>query len=99
MRLTPVQIAAVRQATAEVAGDSARVWLFGSRVHDNARGGDVDLLLEVDTPVAEPALLSARLAAMVSRAMYGRRVDVLINAPNLLKLPIHTAALAEGIRL
>ncbi|MGA8513587.1 MAG: nucleotidyltransferase domain-containing protein, partial [Burkholderiaceae bacterium] len=77
----------------------ARVSLFGSRVRDDARGGDVDLLLEVDSAVDEPAQLAARLAAMVSRSMQGRKVDVLIKAPNLLHLPIHTVALAQGLRL
>jgi predicted nucleotidyltransferase len=99
MRLTPSQIAAIRTSTALLAGDAARVWLFGSRVRDDARGGDVDLLLELDEAVTEPAQLSARLAAQVSRAMYGRKVDVLIKAPNLQFLPIHSIALAEGIRL
>lgn len=99
MRITLDQIAAIRKGASQLAGDSARVWLFGSRVRDDARGGDVDLLLELDTPVTEPAQLSARLAAQVSRAMYGRKVDVLIKAPNLIHLPIHSIALAEGIRL
>lgn len=99
MRITPSQIAAIRRASVQLAGDSARVWLFGSRVHDDARGGDVDLLLDLDAPVAEPAQLAARLAVLASRAMYGRKVDVLISAPNLLKLPIHAIALAEGVRL
>lgn len=49
--------------------------------------------------MAEPAQLSARLAARISHAMYGRKVDVLIKAPNLLLLPIYSIALAEGIRL
>jgi len=35
----------------------------------------------------------------VARAMDGREVDVLVKAPNLLLLPIHAVALAEGIRL
>jgi hypothetical protein len=56
-------------------------------------------MLELDEAVTEPAQLSARLAARVSRAMYGRKVDVLIKAPNLLLLPIHSIALSEGIRL
>jgi len=99
MRLTSAQIAAIREGVAQLAGDAARVWLFGSRVRDDTRGGDVDLLLELDDAVTEPAQLSARLAARVSRAMYGRKVDVLIKAPNLLLLPIHAIALAEGIRL
>ena len=99
MRITPEQVRVIRQGVAEFAGEQARVWLFGSRVRDDARGGDVDLMLELDEAVAEPALLAARLAVRVSRAMDGRKVDVLVKAPNLLPLPIHAVALAEGIRL
>jgi predicted nucleotidyltransferase len=99
MRLTPQQASHIRALVAQLAGSTARVSLFGSRVRDDARGGDVDLLLEVDSAVAEPALLAARLAAKVSRSMQGRKVDVLIKAPNLLHLPIHTVALAQGLRL
>ena len=99
MRLSVEQVAAVRRDVALIAGDSARVWLFGSRLRDDARGGDIDLLLELNEPVAEPAQLCARVAAKVSRSIYGRKVDVLVQAPNLLRLPIHAMALAEGIRL
>jgi predicted nucleotidyltransferase len=99
MRLTPFQIQTIRNATQEVAGSSARVRLFGSRLEDAARGGDVDLLLECDDQVDEPALLAARLAARVSHAMGGRKVDVVIRAPNLQVLPIHTIATKEGVLL
>ena len=99
MRLTSNQVAAIRQSATLLAGSAARVWLFGSRVHDDTRGGDVDLLLDLDVAVAEPAQLSARLAAQVAKSMYGRRVDVVIKAPNLQHLPIHAVALAEGILL
>lgn len=99
MRLTPLQIQVIRQGAIDLGGDAARVWLFGSRVHDDLRGGDVDLLLELDDAVLEPAQLAARLAAQVSRAMFGRKVDVIVKAPNLLHLPIHSVALAEGVRL
>lgn len=60
---------------------------------------DVDLLLEINKALAEPAQLAARFAARVSRAMYGPKVDVLIKAPNLLHLPIPSIALSEGVRL
>ena len=99
MRITSEQAATIRQGVNRLAGDAARVWLFGSRVRDDARGGDVDLLVELDEPVNEPAQLAARLAAQASRAMWGRRVDVVIKAPNLQVLPIHSIAMAEGIRL
>lgn len=96
MRLTEQQTQSIRRLAREVAGETARVRVFGSRLDDEARGGDVDLLLEVDRPVENPALLSARLAARVSRLMSGRRVDVLLSAPNLLRQPIHEIALREG---
>ncbi len=99
MRLSPQQIMVIRQTVAELAGAATRVWLFGSRVEDAARGGDVDLLLEMDEPVPEPAALAAKVALRVSRSMYGRKVDVLIKAPNLTQFPIHQIALAQGICL
>jgi len=99
MRLTPEHIQAIRVGVGQLAGPTARVWLFGSRVHDHLRGGDVDLLLELDAPVDDPVRLAAHLSNRVSRAMYGRKVDVVVKAPNLRHLPIHSIALKEGVLL
>jgi len=99
MRLSPQQATSIRQSVTDIAGADTCVWLFGSRVHDDRHGGDVDLLLELDTSVTEPAALAAKVATRVSRSMFGRKVDVLLSAPNLAKYPIHAIALAEGIRL
>jgi len=96
MRLTNYQIQAIRRLAREVAGDQARVRVFGSRLDDTARGGDLDLMLELPEPVDNPALISARMAAKVSRTMSGRKVDVLLSAPNLMWLPIHDIAFKEG---
>lgn len=99
MRLTPDQIAQIRRIVAEQAGNDACVRLFGSRVDDHARGGDVDLLVELSGPVSDPAPLAARIAGRVSRLMAGRKVDVVLAAPNLEHLPIHDVARREGIPL
>jgi predicted nucleotidyltransferase len=99
MRLTPEQTALIRQTVPSLFGADSRVWLFGSRVDDSLRGGDIDLLVDCDHPVSNPALLAARLSACLSRVMDGRKVDVIIRAPNLMALPIHTIAVEEGIRL
>ena len=45
MRLTPAQINAIKSTAQTVLGDGARVTLFGSRVDDSAKGGDVDLMI------------------------------------------------------
>lgn len=96
MRLTESQTEAIRQLTRQVVGPAARIRVFGSRLDDTARGGDLDLMLELTEPVDNPALIAARLSALVSRAMNGRKVDVLLSAPNLMRLPIHEIAYAEG---
>jgi len=96
MRLSPEQVEIIRHITRELAGPEAKIWLFGSRLDDTAKGGDVDLMLELNTPAENPALLSAQLSAKISRAFSGRKVDVLISAPNLLRLPIHDIAFEEG---
>jgi predicted nucleotidyltransferase len=96
VRLTDQQIQIIRELACQIAGSQSSVRVFGSRLDDAARGGDLDLLLELPEPVANPALMAAQMSAQVSRAMHGRKVDVLLSAPNLMRLPIHDMAFREG---
>ena len=96
MRLTDDQIMIIRQLASQIAGSQSRVRVFGSRLDDAARGGDIDLMLELPEPVDNPAFMAAQMSARVSRAMHGRKVDVLLSAPNLMHLPIHDIAFKEG---
>lgn len=99
MRLTPAQIDTIKSTAKAVLGEGVQVTLFGSRVDDKAKGGDVDLMIEVTEPLPDPAVAAARIASRASRAMDGRKVDVLLKAPNLLIQPIHRIAAQEGIKL
>lgn len=99
MRLTEVQIEAIREIVMKEAGPEASVRVFGSRARNEEKGGDLDLLVQIPEAVSKPALLSARISARVSRAMHGRSVDVVLEAPNLKRLPIHALADREGVLL
>lgn len=96
MRLTDDQTQAIKQLAQQIAGEHLHVRVFGSRLDDSARSGDLDLMLELPEPADTPALMAARFSARVSRLMLGRKDDVLIAAPNLLHLPIHDIAFKEG---
>ena len=96
MRLTDHQIEFFRQLAHQVAGSRSRVRVFGSRLDDTALGGYTDLMVELPEPVDNPALMAAQMSAQVSRAWHGRKVDVLLSAPNLIRLPIHDIAFKEG---
>jgi predicted nucleotidyltransferase len=50
MRLTPAQVETIKSTTSAVLGEGARVTLFGSRLDDRQKGGDVDLYIEVPEP-------------------------------------------------
>lgn len=99
MRLSPEEVAAIRQAAAEVFGDDVGVWLFGSRVDDSKRGGDVDLLL---SPVALDArqqlLHKVRFLSRLERRLGERKVDVIIETPGDTR-PIVRIAHQTGVRL
>ena len=97
MRLSNDQIQQIRQLARQIAGRSlSSIRVFGSRLDDHATGGDLDLMLELSEPVDNPALIAAQMAARTSRIMHGRKVHVLLSAPNLLRLPIHDVAFKEG---
>ncbi len=55
MRLDAEEVGAIKRAAAEVFGAAAIVRLYGSRVDDTKRGGDIDLHLEVPPGHATPA--------------------------------------------
>lgn len=99
MRVALSQADAIRRLVAELAPAGSTVRLFGSRLDDEAKGGDVDLLIDVPVPVERPALLSATVAARAMRVFGGRQVDVVLRAPNLAEQAIHRVALREGVLL
>jgi predicted nucleotidyltransferase len=80
MRLTAEQIEAIQKLAVQVAGDAVCTPVFGSRLDDAARGSDLDLMIEPNDPVTNPALLAAQLSAKISRTLHGRKVDVLIRS-------------------
>jgi predicted nucleotidyltransferase len=96
MRLTDNEIQIIRDAVLDVLGENTRIVLFGSRVDDTLKGGDIDLMIELDQKVDRPALQSARVAGRVSRLLSGRKVDVVLKAPNLKSQPVHEIATQTG---
>jgi len=46
MRLTKDQIQHIKKHVLSIYGKNAHVYLFGSRINDNEKGGDIDLYIE-----------------------------------------------------
>lgn len=99
MRLTPFQQFQLKAITREVCGEDAQLFLFGSRLDDNKKGGDIDLLIKLnqEVSISNPAWVMAKVQAKVMMKLGEQKIDVLIDAPNLTHLPIHDIALNQGV--
>ena len=102
MRLNPEEIAAIKRLIAEAYGPEAVVRLFGSRVDDRRRGGDVDLYVETDATgpyTADDLHALFRLKDRLERALDERKVDLLVKRRDREPRPIERIARRTGIVL
>ena len=60
MRLTKKEQQAIKESFKEVFKDG-RIYLFGSRVDDSKRGGDIDLYIELDEKLDIKTLLDKKI--------------------------------------
>lgn len=81
MRLSEHQREVIRRTTAELAGASAHALLFGSRLNDQARGGDIDILIELPQLCPDRLALSLRIGARIERQLGLQKIDVLVADP------------------
>lgn len=77
MRLKQRDIDAIRLATCAAFGGTASVSVFGSRLHDHLRGGDIDLLIEAPADRIGIAYES-RFLSNLFRRIDERKVDVVL---------------------
>lgn len=95
MRLSGAESSAIQSVIRSDLGDGAKVWLFGSRVDDTAKGGDIDLYVETScrTNMETRTRLKERLIDATERG-----VDLVVNDFTR-ELPIFEIARKTGIRL
>lgn len=90
MRLTKPQIKKINGIIRTYAGKDSKVYLFGSRINDATRGGDVDLLIVTSHAITR--LQRARLKVKLESAL-ALPVDVLIKRENERTKPFEKIAL------
>ena len=99
MRLNKNQQHTIRKTVREVFGPDSSVYVFGSRVDDSARGGDIDLLVRLEKPQLETERKILRLVARLQMRLGDQPIDVLLQDPESTLSPIHLEAQRTGIRL
>jgi len=99
MRLSLQQIVIIKNQIESVLGSAKKIILFGSRVNDEEKGGDIDLYIETEHVQDNRASTASRIAASIQISLGDRKVDVLLVDPNTMIQPVHIKAQQEGIVL
>lgn len=99
MRLSAHEVAAIKRLVAEIFGCEARVWLFGSQLDDKRKGGDVDLLVELEAGGPYELRRELRLAHELEKALGGRKVDLIVHRAGEPEGPFVRIARREGVLL
>lgn len=99
MRLSQSTQQIIRDTVQEIFGVDAKVKLFGSRINDDARGGDIDLLVELPSVTAEVERKSMQLTARLQLRIGDQPIDVLVIDPSTPRQSIHEQASMTGIKL
>lgn len=93
MRLADHQLIRIRETVHATAGADVRAYLFGSRLDDTARGGDVNLLLAAGRHL--DLMTRARVKAALESAI-GLPVDVVAYETGKEPTPFQAIALARA---
>ncbi len=97
MRLTTHQQTTIKKLTTDIFGTDAHLMLFGSRVDDTKKGGDIDLYIETQNSDATLDK-KIKLLTALNLALGEQKIDLIVNNFTK-KKAIYTIAKQTGIEL
>ena len=93
MRLKDYEIQAIKDAVYQYDGDAV-IYLFGSRVNDALKGGDIDLLVISSRLTYDDKL---RIRQTIEEKIGERKIDIIITSD--IQRPFVRISMSEGARL
>ncbi len=99
MRLTEYEIKAIKETAVKFFDASSNTYIFGSRVDDAKKGGDIDIFIETDK---NKDIFENKIKFLVEleKKIGERKIDVIIkNIDSDENLPIYKIARTQGVLL
>jgi predicted nucleotidyltransferase len=97
MRLTDSERKIIKESAKNIFGTRAKVFLFGSRVDDSLKGGDIDLYIETEKQTQLQDKIS--FITNLKWKLGDQKIDVLVNSPNSKQKDIYRIARETGIEI
>ena len=76
MRLQKQEIHTILQVARNIYGEKVKVYLFGSRLDNTKRGGDIDLLIRTDEE-KKGVLARIRMIAQLKYLLGDQKIDII----------------------
>lgn len=101
MRLTDRELSIIRETFHEFFSENDHLWLFGSRVSNLTRCGDIDLYIETMNDDKDKVFtFKLNFIVRLKKLIGDQRIDVVINIiPDKQDLPIYQRAKETGIQI
>jgi len=99
MRLSEHVRSVIVETAHAVFDEDVAVKLFGSRLNDDAKGGDIDILIESQKALPMIRKKSLRLVARLQMQLGDQPIDVLVVDPATERGPVHREAMRTGVAL
>jgi predicted nucleotidyltransferase len=98
VRLNKQQVDTLIQATHYCFGETSKIWLFGSRVDDSKKGGDIDLYIETDK---DAGIIAAKLEMLnfIWSTFGDQKIDILVRRRSQPCSAMHEIALSTSKEL
>ena len=97
MRLSKKEIQVILRVAKEIYGEGVEIYLFGSRINDEKKGGDIDLLVRGSSE-RKGVLARIRMLARLKYFLGDQKIDIIIIGDHE-DSPVAREALMTGIRL
>ena len=98
MRLTQLEHQVIVDEAHKAFGANCEVMLFGSRVDDAKRGGDIDLLIEGTYEPEQAFRRKLMFLSAVKHRIGDQKIDTIVEQPQDARLVVKVAK-AEGVLL
>lgn len=87
MRLDKKTIEIIKNLALSYFGNTSKIYIFGSRVNDADKGGDIDIYIETDLNIDSSGLfkLESKYWAGLQKAIGERKIDIVVNDTRLNK--------------
>ena len=78
MRISKKKIEIIKQTAMETFGTDCKVWIFGSRVDDTKRGGDIDIFIEIPHRINDKVKKEIKFLAKLKRELGDQKIDLVV---------------------